>query len=107
MGCFHIEVVPEGSPFAEYQDPVIHRNILAKAPDVPEHHSENSFLYDWWSQFWDIYATARNKGSNQTSQEYLEGCLDGYGDEVRLAECCAGSLRIGVGFRAILEKGLT
>jgi hypothetical protein len=31
-------------------------------PRLPEQANDNSFLLDWWQQFWDIYAAARTKG---------------------------------------------
>lgn len=41
-------------------------------PDLPDNHSENSFLHDWWSQFWDIYGAARkNIGGSQMAENYL------------------------------------
>jgi hypothetical protein len=41
-------------------------------PNIGHHFSENSFLFDWWCQFWDIYGTVRNKGNNPASQQYLQ-----------------------------------
>jgi hypothetical protein len=42
-------------------------------PNVGAHFSENSFLFDWWCQFWDIYGSLRTKGSNNpVSQQYLQ-----------------------------------
>jgi hypothetical protein len=29
---------------------------------------ENSFLMDWWCQFWDIYSAARGKGTQKSTQ---------------------------------------
>ncbi|KAF2662488.1 hypothetical protein K491DRAFT_585303 [Lophiostoma macrostomum CBS 122681] len=29
---------------------------------------ENSFLMDWWCQFWDIYSAARGKGTQKSAQ---------------------------------------
>lgn len=28
---------------------------------IPTYASENSFLYDWWCQFWDIYSAQRDR----------------------------------------------
>lgn len=34
--------------------------------------SENSFLLDWWCQFWDIFSAQRSKGGkNSHAQQYL------------------------------------
>jgi hypothetical protein len=45
-------------------------------PEIPPHHSENAFLYDWWCQFWDIFGAARrprnpNTGNGTNSESYL------------------------------------
>ncbi|KAF2206053.1 hypothetical protein GQ43DRAFT_1618 [Delitschia confertaspora ATCC 74209] len=42
-------------------------------PRIPDNYPvENSFLLDWWSQFWDIYGAARAKGKPSTiAQQYL------------------------------------
>jgi hypothetical protein len=29
---------------------------------------ENSFLMDWWCQFWDIFSATRGKGPQKTQQ---------------------------------------
>lgn len=39
-------------------------------PNIGQHYSDNSFLYDWWSQFWDVYGTARGKGNAMNQQYY-------------------------------------
>ncbi|KIW08841.1 hypothetical protein, variant 1 [Verruconis gallopava] len=41
-------------------------------PNIPPHFSENSFLFDWWCQFWDIFGAYRGKGQNALSQNYLQ-----------------------------------
>ena len=38
---------------------------------LPPHYSENSFLFDWWSQFWDVFGAARGKNSSPMSQQFL------------------------------------
>jgi len=33
--------------------------------------SENSFLLDWWCQFWDIFSAARNKTASTKAFAYI------------------------------------
>lgn len=56
-------------------------------PNIGHHYSENSFLFDWWSQFWDVYGTARGKGNPMSQQYYahnmvsrLDAGYHGYAD---------------------------
>ncbi|OCL08722.1 hypothetical protein AOQ84DRAFT_292579 [Glonium stellatum] len=42
---------------------------IAKIPG--DQSAENSFLLDWWCQFWDIYSAARMKGKASPAQQYL------------------------------------
>ena len=39
-------------------------------PNIGHHFSDNSFLFDWWCQFWDVYAAARQKGSPMYQSYY-------------------------------------
>lgn len=41
-------------------------------PNIGPHFSENSFLFDWWCQFWDIYGSLRHKGNNALNTQYLQ-----------------------------------
>ncbi|KAF1985689.1 hypothetical protein K402DRAFT_413217 [Aulographum hederae CBS 113979] len=38
-------------------------------PQIPPGTSDQSFLYDWWCQFWDVY-NAQRKGASQTGAAY-------------------------------------
>jgi hypothetical protein len=41
-------------------------------PKIPANHSENSFLLDWWVQFWDIWGAARRNGNAKpSSMQYI------------------------------------
>ncbi|KAF2735719.1 hypothetical protein EJ04DRAFT_183548 [Polyplosphaeria fusca] len=43
------------------------------APALPDTNlAENSFLLDWWVQFWDIWTAARLRNSNPTSTSYIQ-----------------------------------
>ena len=42
---------------------------IAKIPG--DQSAENSFLLDWWCQFWDMYSAARSKGKTSTAYQYL------------------------------------
>ena len=53
-------------------------DILKQRPDdlpiakIPgDQSAENSFLLDWWCQFWDIYSAARSKGKVSPAHHYL------------------------------------
>ncbi|KAJ9657753.1 hypothetical protein H2201_008066 [Coniosporium apollinis] len=43
------------------------KDDIQKRPDdlpsaaIPPNSSENSFLFDWWGQFWDVFSAHRNK----------------------------------------------
>lgn len=39
---------------------------------VPPKNSDNSFLYDWWAQFWDMYAAARNNHNKPLATQYVQ-----------------------------------
>ncbi|KAF2268307.1 hypothetical protein CC78DRAFT_541038 [Lojkania enalia] len=42
------------------------------APNLPEHQlADNSFLMDWWCQFWDIWTAARQRSSKPQSMQYI------------------------------------
>lgn len=44
---------------------------LPKAELPPDQLCDNSFLGDWWCQFWDIWSATRNRGSgDQKSAQY-------------------------------------
>jgi hypothetical protein len=47
-------------------------------PNIGPHHSENSFLFDWWSQFWDVFHTARNRGPPTSTQYYAHNMVGSY-----------------------------
>ncbi|GAB7353256.1 hypothetical protein MBLNU459_g3765t1 [Dothideomycetes sp. NU459] len=38
--------------------------------EVPSHHLDGSFLFDWWCQFWDLFGAQRGKG-NPATKQYL------------------------------------
>lgn len=41
-------------------------------PNLPEGQlADNSFLLDWWAQFWDIYMAARKQQSNERGTQYI------------------------------------
>ncbi|KAF2115089.1 hypothetical protein BDV96DRAFT_92927 [Lophiotrema nucula] len=41
-------------------------------PKLPDHQlADNSFLHDWWCQFWDIWGAARSRSSNAKSLQYI------------------------------------
>jgi hypothetical protein len=45
-------------------------------PNIGHHYSQNSFLFDWWSQFWDVYGTARGKPvGGMTAQFYAHNMV--------------------------------
>lgn len=44
-------------------------------PSIGHHHSENSFLFDWWCQFWDVYAASRKSGSDIARQYYTHNMV--------------------------------
>ncbi|KAK7544942.1 uncharacterized protein J3D65DRAFT_44490 [Phyllosticta citribraziliensis] len=55
------------------------KDDLHKCPDdlpqaaVPSDATENSFLFDWWSQFWDIFNAQRQRQpGTKTSFQYLQ-----------------------------------
>jgi hypothetical protein len=41
-------------------------------PNLPEGQlADNSFLLDWWAQFWDIYMAARKQQPNEKGTQYI------------------------------------
>ncbi|KAF2493984.1 hypothetical protein BU16DRAFT_540518 [Lophium mytilinum] len=41
-------------------------------PDVPENQlTDNSFLLDWWYQFWELFGAARGRGGTPSAHNYL------------------------------------
>lgn len=41
-------------------------------PKIPDNQlAENSFLLDWWNQFWDLFSAARKSGKGGPSSQYL------------------------------------
>ncbi|KAF2471069.1 uncharacterized protein BDR25DRAFT_30093 [Lindgomyces ingoldianus] len=41
-------------------------------PKIPDGQSaDNSFLLDWWCQFWDIYRAARDKNGSKAQHQYI------------------------------------
>lgn len=40
-------------------------------PALPPLNADSNFLFDWWCQFWDIWAAHRGKGNNPNATHYL------------------------------------
>jgi len=51
-------------------------------PQIPTYASDNSFLYDWWCQFWDIYSAQRDRGRPGNAGPYLAHNIVRSGDAI-------------------------
>jgi hypothetical protein len=59
---------PNGADMTEPEPP-----CEMPAPQLPQNQmAENSFLLDWWVQFWDIYQATKNRGNGPSKgQQYI------------------------------------
>jgi hypothetical protein len=49
-------------------DPMEDQGEDMPSPELPQNQmADNSFLLDWWTQFWDIYQATKNRGNAPTT----------------------------------------
>lgn len=54
-------------------DPMEESKEDLPSPKIPQNHSaDNSFLLDWWLQFWDIWGAARGHNPKNVPMQYIQ-----------------------------------